>query len=235
MLDKHLFKLGTIAFLTVLIGSIWGCYFTEDDFVQGVIFRLIYIHVPAAFLSLSFYSLLTMFSIGYLIWRNKLLDNLAYASAYVGFAFTLVALLTGCLWGKPTWGTYWVWDARLTFELILGIIYLSYIYYRQTNPFKQSIKFNAAVLAIVGFIDVPLIHFSVNWWFTLHQGESIKLIGGSSAIHQSYLYPILICIIGYGLFGLYLMLLKVYALILRECSETKWLRNYILNNKGVSF
>src|SRR5690606_34310487 len=156
------------------------------------------IHVPAAWLALFGYTAMAGASAMALIFRHPLADVAAKSAAPIGAAFTFLALVTGTLWGKPMWGTWWVWDARLTSVLILFFLYLGYMALWATIEEPQRAGRAAAVLALVGFVNVPIIHFSVEWWNTLHQGASVLRLDGPS-IHPSMLWPLLICAIGFTL------------------------------------
>ncbi|MFM8453635.1 MAG: heme ABC transporter permease CcmC [Gammaproteobacteria bacterium] len=192
--------LNLLAVLVLGIGFYWGLFVAPLDYQQGDMFRVIYIHVPAAILSLFIYTLIGLSSICYLVWKTKIHDRIAQHSAPIGLSFTLITLITGAIWGKPMWGAYWVWDARLTAELILGILYLGYIGLNQAlarHPHRAQLL---AYLGILGLLDVPIVHYSVKWWYTLHQGQSLSLNLAESAIHSSMLKPLLICILGFFIF-----------------------------------
>ena len=161
------------------------------DYQQGESFRIIYLHVPAAWMSMLAYIFMAVMAFISLVWRIRITEILAICTAPVGAAFTIVTLAAGSLWGRPTWGTYWVWDARLTSELVLLFLYLGVIglYNAIDEPRKAARA--ASLLALVGAVNLPIIHYSVKWWNTLHQGSSISLMGGSS-IDSTMLWPLLI-------------------------------------------
>ncbi len=178
-------------FLLLLIyGLFGGLILAPSDAVQGEGFRIIYIHVPCAFLSLFVYAMMTGGAVMGLAFRMKLAFAVMRHSAPLGAGFTFLALLTGSLWGKPMWGTWWLWDARLTSELILLFLYLAIILFQKALARKRSGERATAILVLVGCIDLPIIHYSVYWWNTLHQGATLKLFA-PSAIDNSMQYPLL--------------------------------------------
>ena len=160
---------------TAVAGIIIGFFIAPEDYQQGNSYRIMFIHVPAAWMSMFIYLLMALYAVINLVWRIKMADIMAYSLAPTGAMFTFLALWTGGLWGKPTWGTYWVWDARLTSELILLFLYLGYIALYNAIPDRQRASRAASFLAVVGVVNVPIIYFSVKWWNTLHQGASITL------------------------------------------------------------
>lgn len=168
-----------------------GLLVVPADYLQGESFRIIYIHVPSAWMSLMIYALMAILGIIGLVWRIRVAEILSISSAPIGAAFTAVALITGSLWGRPTWGTYWVWDARLTSELVLLFLYLGIMGLYAAIDEPRKAHRSAAVLAVVGLVNLPIIHYSVNWWNTLHQGSTVSLLGGSK-MHSSMLIPLLV-------------------------------------------
>jgi len=196
------------AILCLAIGLVWGFVFAPPDYQQGEAVRIIYIHVPAAWMAMFIYTCIALASASALIWRHPLGDLIARASSPLGAGFAFIALVTGSLWGRPMWGTYWVWDARLTSMLILFFLYLGHI--ALLNAFDDQSRGNraAAILAIIGFVNVPIIKFSVDWWSTLHQGESIFRMGGPT-IDPAILIPLMISAIGFTLFFISLLLIRV--------------------------
>ncbi len=162
-----------------------------DDYQQGATVKIMYLHVPAAWLGMMGWALMSVAALGTLVWRHPLADVAGKAAAPIGAAFTFICLVTGSLWGRPTWGTYWVWDARLTSMLVLLLLYLGVmaLYWTAEDPGRGSRA--AAVLALVGAVNLPIIKFSVDWWNTLHQGSSVFRIGGST-IAPSILWPLII-------------------------------------------
>ena len=191
------FAVKTLPWLTGLalvlfsIGLIWGLAFAPADYQQGDSFRIIYIHVPAAAFSMAAYiAMAATGGIG-LIWRIKLAALVSKNCAPIGAAFTFLALATGSLWGKPMWGTWWIWDARLTSELILLFLYLGYMALHEAIEDRETASKAAAVLALVGAVNIPIIHYSVEWWYTLHQGATIFKFEKPS-IATEMLWPLLV-------------------------------------------
>ncbi|PYE89299.1 heme ABC transporter permease [Phyllobacterium leguminum] len=180
-----------------------------DDYQQGMTVKIMFIHVPFAWLSMMCYTLMALAALGTLVWRHPLADVCAKAAAPIGAAFTALALITGSLWGKPMWGTWWVWDARLTSVFVLFLMYLGIIALSRAldDPAKSARA--AAVLTLVGFVNIPIIKFSVDWWNTLHQPASVLRAGGS-AIDPSLLWPLLVMALGFTLlfFTLHMMAMR---------------------------
>jgi heme exporter protein C len=173
------------------VGIYLSFFVAPPDRLQGEMVRIMFIHVPFAWLSMACFAVMAVASLGTLVWRHPLADVCAKAATPIGAAFTFLALVTGALWGRPTWGAYWVWDARLTSVLILFLIYLGLIALRQAVEDPGRAARAAAILTLVGSVNIPIIKFSVDWWNTLHQGESILRIDGPS-IHPSMLWPLLV-------------------------------------------
>ncbi len=179
--------------LTIVL-FVWGLYRVlnaPDDYQQGATVKIMYLHVPAAWLGMMGWALMSVAALGTLVWRHPLADVAGKAAAPIGAAFTLICLVTGSLWGRPTWGTYWVWDARLTSMLVLLLLYLGVmaLYWTAEDPGRGSRA--AAILALVGAVNLPIIKFSVDWWNTLHQPASVFRMGGST-IDPSILWPLII-------------------------------------------
>jgi heme exporter protein C len=182
--------------ISVSYGIYGGLILAPADYMQGDGFRIIYIHAPAAFLSLFIYAMMSGAAFCGTVWRMKLAFSVIRHSASIGAMFTLIALLTGSLWGKPMWGTWWIWDARLTSELILLFLYIGIILFQSAIAQKRSGERALAILILVGAVDLPIIHYSVYWWNTLHQGSTLKLLS-PSAIDNSMLYPLLSMIVAF--------------------------------------
>ncbi len=214
---------GILALITLVWGLYTGFYVAPADEQQGEAFRIMYVHVPAAFLSLGIYSFMALNALVFLVWRLKLADFFAASSASIGALYTLIALITGSLWGKPMWGTWWIWDARLTGELILLFLYLGYSALRLSIPSKERAAKASAILAILGWVDIPIIHFSVQWWATLHQGPTVGYFGRPS-IATSMLYPLILMIGAFAFFYLSILLIKVRTMILDRERKSQWLR-----------
>ncbi|MFV9876052.1 MAG: heme ABC transporter permease [Rickettsiales endosymbiont of Dermacentor nuttalli] len=201
----------TILFMT--IGLYYALFNSPDDYQQGSAVKIMYIHVPAAWLSMLVYTILTLASILYLIYRNILYDLIAKSVVIIGTVFTFITLLTGALWGKPIWETWWVWDARLTSVLILFFLYLSYIVLYYNFEIKENSAVPCAILAIVGCINIPIIKFSVNFWHTLHQPATIFRVDNFH-IHYSMLIPLILMFLGYLSFFLLVTSIRLKALLL---------------------
>ena len=197
-----------VAVICLVSGLYFGLFNSPPDFQQGDTVRIMYVHVPAAWMAMFCYSVMAAGSAAALIWRHRVGDMVAKATAPVGASFTFLALLTGSLWGKPMWGTWWVWDARLTSVLILFFLYLGYMALQ--NAFDDPVRGAraASILALVGVVNVPIIKFSVDWWNTLHQPASVLKLGGP-AIHPSMLTPLFLMAFGYTAFYLWLLFLRV--------------------------
>ncbi len=217
------FGLLTLALMSY--GVVGGLWWAPSDYQQGDAFRMIYIHVPAAFLSLSIYTIIFCCSVIYLIWQIKLADIVAEMSAAVGATYTFIALVSGALWGKPMWGTWWIWDARLTSELILLFLYFGYMGLRSAIHEPKRAGKAAAVLAIVGMVDIPIVHFSVEWWATLHQGATLaKLAKPSIAVEM--LYPLLAMIGGFTFFYGTLLCIRLRTGLLQREWQSLWVREW---------
>jgi heme exporter protein C len=190
-----------------------------DDYQQGATVKIMYLHVPAAWLGMMGWALMSVAALGTLVWRHPLADVAGKAAAPIGAAFTLICLVTGSLWGRPTWGTYWVWDARLTSMLVLLLLYLGVLalYWTAEDPGRGSRA--AAVLSLVGAVNLPIIKFSVDWWNTLHQGSSIFRIGGST-IAPSILWPLIIMALAFTFLFFTLHLAAMRNEILRRRVRT---------------
>lgn len=212
---------GVLSLVLLAIGLYWGLFVAPADYQQQDAFRIIYVHVPAAFLSLGIYTGMAIAAAMALIFRIKVFDYWAAASAPVGAVFTFLALITGAIWGKPMWGTWWVWDARLTSELILLFIYLGIMLLRDALNNAQQPATAAQVLTLVGLVNIPIVHFSVNWWYTLHQGATLSKFAKPD-MHPSMLWPLLICIVAFGFVYLFLTCLKTRTLLWQDQGKTQW-------------
>ncbi len=190
-----------------------------NDYQQGDTIKIMYLHVPSAWLGMLGWGVMTVAALGTLVWRHPLADVAAKAAAPIGAGFTLLCLVTGSLWGRPEWGTYWVWDARLTSELVLLLLYLGVIALWRTVEDPSRAARAVAILTLVGAIDLPIIKFSVDWWNTLHQGASVFRLGGST-IYPTMLVPLLITAVGFTLLFLTLHLAAMRNEILRRRVRT---------------
>jgi heme exporter protein C len=215
--DKVLPWLATMTAGLFAIG-LYLSFTAPPDYQQGETVRIMFIHVPSAWLAMFCYTLIAISSVGSLIWRHPLADVSAKAAAPIGAAFTFLALLTGSLWGKPMWGTYWVWDARLTSVLILFFLYLGLIALWDAIEEPSRAGRAAAILALVGFINVPIIKFSVDWWNTLHQPASVLRLDGPT-IDPSLLIPLLVMAVAFTSLFVWLHLKAMRAEILRRRVE----------------
>jgi heme exporter protein C len=200
--------LGGASLFVLAAGLVWSLLLAPPDYQQGESVRIMFIHVPAAWMALSVYLFVSVASAVALVWRHPLAEIAAQAAAPIGAAFTLVCLATGSLWGRPMWGTWWVWDARLTSVLVLFFLYLGYI--ALVNAFDDTSRGARAgsLLALVGVVNLPIIKFSVDWWNTLHQPASVVRLGGP-AIDVSLLIPLLVMALGFGLLFGWLLLLRM--------------------------
>ena len=190
-----------------------------DDYQQGATVKIMFLHVPSAWLGMMGWGLMCAAALGTLVWRHPLADVAGKAAAPIGAAFTLICLITGALWGRPTWGTYWVWDARLTSELVLFLLYLGVLalYWTAEDPGRGARA--AAILSLVGAVNLPIVKFSVDWWNSLHQGESIFRAGGST-IDPSILWPLAIMVAAFTLLFFTLHLAAMRNEILRRRVRT---------------
>ena len=218
------------AILTVLIGLIWGLFIAPADYQQGDAFRIIYIHVPSAFLSMSIYAFMGFLSILLLVWRIKLAGVMLKAAASMGAVMAILALVTGSIWGKPMWGAWWVWDARLTSELILLFLYGAIIVTTQAFDNQEQGDKVAAILTLVGLVDLPIIHYSVYWWNTLHQGATISSFQ-KPKIHTSMLYPLLVMIVGFLIYCAWMMLYHARVELLKREKRKGWVKSLVDGGK----
>lgn len=196
--------------VSLAAGLYLALFASPADYQQGDSARIMYVHVPAAWMALFVYTGMAVASAVALIWRHPLAEVVAKASAPIGACFTFVALVTGSLWGKPMWGTYWVWDARLTSVLVLFFLYLGYIALAGAFDDEQRGLRAASILALVGFVNVPIIKFSVEWWNTLHQPASVLRVGGPT-IHPSMLWPLLLMALAFKAYYVVVLLMRVRA------------------------
>jgi len=211
------------AALLLLVGLAGALWFAPPDYQQGESFRIIYVHVPSAWMSLFVYMVLAAAGITGLVWKVKVADALARASAPIGAAFTFLALASGSLWGKPMWGAWWVWDARLTSELILLFLYVGYIALQGAIEDRRMAARAGAVLAAIGLINIPIIHYSVQWWSTLHQGPTITRYD-APAIHISMLIPLLVMALGFKLYYAANVLVRMRCELLEAERNSAWVR-----------
>ena len=207
-INSNLQKIIFFCFILVLsIGLVEALFLSPEDYLQKDSVRIMYVHVPAAWISLGIFSLIAFLSLSIFLFKNKSLILISKSLAPSGILFTLIALVTGSIWGKPTWGTWWAWDARITSMLILFIFYVLYILTFRIYEDQDKSNKISSIIAIIGAINIPIIKFSVDWWNTLHQPASISLTE-KSAIHSSMLLPLMIMTASFALFSFLIFLMK---------------------------
>jgi len=220
---KFIPNLAGLTAITLLTGLYFGLVKAPPDYQQGDSYRIMFIHVPAAWMSMFIYVLMALWSGINLIWNIKLADVMTVSSATLGASFTLLALVTGSLWGKPMWGAWWVWDARLTSELILLFLYLGYIALVSAIEDRRTAARAGGVLILVGVVNIPIIHYSVEWWNTLHQGPTVTKFDKPS-IHLSMLIPLLIMAVSFNLYYLTVVLMRARIEVLDRERRSAWVR-----------
>jgi heme exporter protein C len=203
-------------------GLIGALVLAPADYMQGDGFRILYVHVPCAFLSLFVYAVMSCAAICLLVFRLKMAALVIKHSIPLGASFTLLALITGSIWGKPMWGTWWIWDARLTSELILLFLYSGILILQSAINHKRNADKTVAILTLVGFVDLPIIHYSVYWWNTLHQGSTIKLLAPSS-IAPEMLYPLLSMLVAFLSYYTLVLFLRLRYELTAGASNHHWL------------
>ncbi|ABV73982.1 Heme exporter protein C [Rickettsia canadensis str. McKiel] len=212
-LSKVIIPILTIStFVIMVIGLYLALIVSPVDYQQGAFVRIMYVHVPASWMALGIYIFMAACSFSYLVWKTTISYLLAVASSYIGANFTLISLVTGSLWGKPIWGTWWVWDARLTSMLILFLLYLSYIIIVNSADNIRKTQNPASIIALIGLINIPIVKFSVNIWYSLHQPASVLRLG-SPTIHSSMLKPLIIMFISFVLYFLLILTMRTSVLI----------------------
>ena len=222
---------GVAGFALLTLGWVWGLAFAPVDYQQGNSYRIIFLHVPVAFLAQSLYMAMAAAGLVLLVWKMKIADLVIQATLPIGAVITFLALVTGAIWGKPTWGTYWVWDARLTSMLILLFLYLGGMALRPALPSDVAGR-AVALLLVVGVINIPIIKYSVEWWNTLHQGATLKLTE-RPAMPASMWVPLVISILAmYFLAGFWVLQRLRTLLLLRE-SKAKWAREWVGEKYGL--
>lgn len=223
---------GGIAVLLIAAGTYGGLVLAPADYLQGDSFRIIYIHVPSAYVSMMAYVILALAAAIGFIWRLKLAHAVAVSIAPIGASFTFLALATGAIWGKPTWGTFWQWtDPRIMFELLLLFLYLGYMALRAAFEDRDKADRVSAILGVVGVVNVPIIHYSVIWWNSLHQGPTIARLDGPT-ITLDMLAPLLIMIAGFTFCFAWLLLSRLQGEIVRREYATRWLRELLEGSPG---
>lgn len=216
--------------LLLIVGVVWGLAFAPEDYQQGNSFRIFYIHVPAAILAQSIFMMMAVASVVTLVWRIKLADTFVRAAAPIGASMTLLALFTGAVWGKPTWGTWWIWDARLTSTLVHFFIYLGIIAIFSAFENRTTAAKAAAITTLVGAVNLPIIKFSVNWWNTLHQPATFRLTEGPSMPAEMWA-PGLVMVLGYYCFFAALVLMRMRNEVIATEYRTEWVREYLEKNR----
>jgi heme exporter protein C len=211
--------LAALAVVLLAVGLYMAWFLAPADYQQGETVRIMFLHVPAAWLALGFYAVMAVSALGTLVWRHPLADVSQKAAAPIGAGFTLICLVTGALWGKPMWGTYWVWDARLTSVLVLFLMYCGILALWRTIDEPSRAARAVSILTLVGAVNLPIVKFSVDWWNTLHQPASVFRIGGPT-IHPSMLYPLLVMALAFTALGIALHLAGMRTEILRRRVRT---------------
>ena len=215
--------LWALTLLFLFAGLYLGLFVAPPDYQQGQSYRIIFVHVPSAWMSLFIYTFMAVLSGIYLIWNIKLADVMVRSSAILGASFTFLALATGSLWGKPMWGAWWVWDARLTSELILLFLFLGYLALVNAIEDTRTAARAGGVLILVGVVNIPIIHYSVEWWNTLHQGATVTKLDKPS-IHVSMLIPLLLMAGAFQLYYFSLVLMRARVELLEREWRSEWVR-----------
>jgi len=221
---------GALAAILTVVGLYMGFFVAPTDYQQGDSYRIIFIHVPAAWMSMLIYLIMAAYSVIGVVWNIKIADIMASALAPTGAMFTFLALWTGALWGKPTWGTYWVWDARLTSYLILLFLYIGYMSLQSAIDDPRRAAKASALLAIVGVINVPIIYFSVRWWNTLHQGASVS-VTKAPTMAATMFQAMMVMFFAFWLYTIAVVLIRARSIVLEREKNTTWVEA-LLGNQG---
>ena len=222
--NKLIASLVIVMIFIIFVGLIYALFISPSDYIQGDSVRIMYVHVPSSFIALGCFGFIGIASIVNLIFKIKFLPLMAKSLAPVGCIFSLVSIVTGSLWGKPTWGIWWVWDARLTSMAILLLIYLSYIFtWKFVNNFEKANKISS-VIGIIGLFNLPIIRYSVDWWNTLHQPSSITFTSAPT-IHYSMLIPLIIMFIGMAIYSLIIFLMRYKTELMKFKLDRKKIKN----------
>ena len=203
-----------IFILVLSIGLVEALVLSPEDYIQSHSVRIMYVHVPSAWISLGIFSIISILSFGILVFKNKNFPLIAKSLAPSGLVFNIIALVTGSIWGKPTWGTWWAWDARITSMVILSIFYILFILAHKLIKKEDKANKVSNIIAIIGLVNIPVIKYSVDWWNTLHQPASIKL-DGTSSIHSSMLLPLMLMLLVLLLYCALILLMKYKTEIIR--------------------
>jgi heme exporter protein C len=223
--------LGALAGALILVGVFWGLVIAPPDYLQGDVYRIIYIHPQTAYVGMQAYVVLAVAAAIGFVWRLKLAHAVALSAAPIGASFTFCALVTGSIWGAPTWGTFWEWgDPRIMFELLLLFLFLGYMALRAAFDDRDKADRVSAILGVVGVVNVPIIHYSVLWWNTLHQGPTITKFDDPS-MTTDMLIPFLITMFGFMLFFYWLLLHRLRAEIVAREQGTRWLSEVVAEGK----
>ena len=225
-----IFWLGLCAVTLLAVGSIWGLAFAPEEAKQGNSYRIIYIHVPSSFLALAGYYVMAIAGAVGLIWRMKLSFMVMQSAASIGAMLTFVCLVTGSIWGKPTWGTWWFWDARVTSMLVLFFLYVGMVALNNAYRNQDVADKTCAILALVGTVNIPIIYKSVDWWFSLHQTATIK-VADDSPIAAAMAYPLLVMILAFYVTYAWLLLMHTRAEVLEREKKSSWVKELVLAAK----
>ncbi len=224
--SRLIFWFSVLTIILMASGLYMGLVEAPPDYQQKDSYRIMFIHVPAAWMSMFVYMVMAVTGAINLIWRIKLADIISMSCAPIGASFTFLALITGSIWGKPMWGTWWVWDARLTSELILLFLYLGYMALRASIEDKTNASRAAAVLALVGVVNIPIIHYSVEWWNTLHQGPTVTKLDKPS-IHTSMLIPLLLMAFAFKTYFVSVLLMRARTELLVREFRSSWVKKVL--------
>ena len=207
LIEKLINFINSIFFVLLIIALTFALVLSPPDYLQGDSVRIMYVHVPSAWIGLASFTAIALLSILSFVFKIKNLSLITKSIAPIGLLFTCIAIITGSLWGQPTWGTWWAWDARITSMLILALFYAMYILAWRIFDKKENVTKITSIIAILGAVNIPIIKFSVVWWATLHQNASVKITSETS-IHSSMLVPLLIMTVAFSLFSLLIFLMK---------------------------
>ena len=215
-----------VFFILIVCGLYGALVLAPADYQQGEGYRIIFVHVPAAWLSMFIYMNMAVMAVATIVWRGKISFICTRAAAPIGAVFTFLTLASGAIWGKPMWGTWWVWDARLTSELILLFLYFGYIGLVSAMHENRHVAQKGAILLLVGAINIPIIHFSVDWWNTLHQPATISRLG-APAMHMDMLIPLILMVLAFTVLYLLLLCIQAQALLLQQEKNSHWVQKVI--------
>ncbi|WP_426416782.1 heme ABC transporter permease [Aestuariirhabdus sp. LZHN29] len=224
--DKWMFWLGLASVLLLATAMVWGLAYAPADYQQGNSYRIIFIHVPSAFLAQACYIMMAIAGAIGLIWKMKVADMAAKVSAPIGASFTILALLTGAIWGKPTWGTWWVWDARLTSMLLLLFLYFGFMALQAAFDNENTAAKASSILALVGLVNIPIIKYSVEWWNTLHQPATLT-VTERPAMATEMLIPLLLSIAAFYCFFTLVFLMRLRTEVLIRENRTNWVKKIV--------